>query len=120
MWKPSWSRRIPGASWPRSITASISRRPTPAFWALGSIVIGPTPRIGSRSSRKFEPTICPSASATTPQTCRVRDPRAHHRRGGLDRGEVAREAVMVVDVAERLEDDARELVGVGGLGAGGA
>ena len=39
MWKASWSRRIPGASAPRSITASIRRRPTPEFWACGSIVI---------------------------------------------------------------------------------
>jgi hypothetical protein len=60
-------RRMPRAPAPRSMTAFIKRRPTPCPCALGSTVIGPTPVIGPRSSRKLEPTICPSASATTPQ-----------------------------------------------------
>jgi hypothetical protein len=51
---------------PRSITASMSRRPTPRPCTAGSTVIGPTPRTGPRSSRKFEPTMRPSISATTP------------------------------------------------------
>src|ERR687898_27695 len=68
MWNASCSSRMPGASSLRSITAAISLRPTPAFWPSGSTVIGPTPRIGSRSSRKLDPTIRPSISATTPQT----------------------------------------------------
>src|SRR5437763_11920879 len=67
MWKASWRRRIPGASRPRSRTACISLRPTPAFCPSGATVIGPTPRIGLRSSRKLEPTTRPSISATTPQ-----------------------------------------------------
>src|SRR5918994_6653211 len=67
MWNASCSSRMPGASSLRSITAAISLRPTPAFWPSGSTVIGPTPRIGSRSSRKLDPTIRPSISATTPQ-----------------------------------------------------
>jgi hypothetical protein len=67
MLKASWVRRMPGAPAPRSITASISRRPMPSCWTSGRIVIGPTLRIGSRSSRKFEPTSRPSSSATTPQ-----------------------------------------------------
>jgi hypothetical protein len=67
MLKESWKRRMPRARAPRSMTASIRRRPTPCPCAWGSTVIGPTPVIDPRSSRKLEPRIRPSASATTPQ-----------------------------------------------------
>ena len=46
---------------------------------------------------------------------RMRDPHAHQPGGGLDRREVAPEAVMVVDGAECVEDDLRAGVGVPGL-----
>src|SRR5436190_9440573 len=115
MWKPSWSRRMPGAPLPRSRAASISLRPTPTFWASGAIVIGPMPRMGSRSSMKFEPTTRPSTSATTPQTWGCGNPHAHHPGGRLERREVALKAVMVVDRAECVEHDLRARVGVGRL-----
>ena len=67
MLKESWKSRMPRASAPRVITASIRRRPMPDFCASGTTVMGPTPLIGPRSSRKLDPMICPSASATTPQ-----------------------------------------------------
>ena len=107
---------MPGASLPRSITASISRRPTPAFWAFG--IDRDRPDAPDRIAlveevRADDPPVDLGDHAPH---LRVRDPRAHHRRGGLERGEVPREAVVIVDVAERLEDDARKLVGIGGLG----
>ena len=91
MLKESWKRRMPRAPAPRSMTASIRRRPTPCPCALGSTVIGPTPVIGPRSSRKLEPTIRPSASATTPQIagCAMKLLRELH--GRFERREVARE-----------------------------
>jgi hypothetical protein len=49
----------------RSITACISKPPTPLFCTVGSTVIGPTPETGPRSDRKLLPTILPSSSATT-------------------------------------------------------
>src|SRR5262249_58952634 len=49
----------------RAITACISCRPTLLFCDAGSIVIGPTPAIGVRSSKQLLPTTFPSCSATT-------------------------------------------------------
>ena len=43
----------------------MSRRPMPTSWTVGSTVMGPTPAIDERSSRKLLPTIVPSRSATT-------------------------------------------------------
>jgi hypothetical protein len=44
----------------------MSPAPTPAFCCAGSTVIGPTPAIGERSSRKLLPRIWPLCSATIP------------------------------------------------------
>ena len=49
----------------RRITSCMSARPIRPSCTFGSTVIGPTPAIVERSSRKLLPTISPSSSATT-------------------------------------------------------
>lgn len=68
--KESWNSLMPRDSAPRSITAVIRCRPTPGPCTSGAAVSRPTPLIGPRSSRKLDPTILPSASATMPQILR--------------------------------------------------
>ena len=107
---------MPGASLPRSITASISLRPTPAFWPSGSTVIGPTPadrvalveEVGADDPAVDLGDDAPDGG--------MRDPRAHHARSAASSdGEVPREAVLVVDRAEGVEDDLRAGLRVAGL-----
>ena len=116
MWKPSWSSRIPGASLPRSITASISRRPDAGV--LGVWIDRDRADAADRVALVEEvgaDDLSADLGHDAPDLG-MGNPDRHHHRRRLDRGEVALEAVIVVDVPEGLEDDAREVVSVGGLG----
>ena len=90
----------------RASTASMSRRPTPAFCPSGSTVIGPTPAIVERSSRKLLPTMRPSRSATTEWTPGMGEEMTEDHGGGGGGREVRRETVALRDRAERLVADA--------------
>lgn len=57
--------RAPFRRYPRNPRSDSIHECAPTLCISGSIVIGPTPAIGPRSSRQLLPSICPSDSATT-------------------------------------------------------
>ena len=82
--------------------------PHPSSGPLGSTVIGPTPRIGLALVEEVRADdLAVDARRPRPTPTDVRYPGAHHLRGGLEHRKVTLEAVMVVNAAERVEDDLR-------------